>query len=37
MELKHQRVHKSIYVEDKKSEEKCSNYTVKHERDIADL
>ena len=30
-------VHKSICVEDKKSEEKCSNYTVKHERDIAGL
>ena len=30
-------VHKSLYVEDKKSEEKCSNYTVKPERDIADL
>ena len=30
-------IHKSLYVEDKKSEEKCSNYTAKHKRDVADL
>ena len=30
-------VYKSVYVQEKNIEEKCSNYTRKHESDIVDL
>ena len=30
-------VHKSVYVEDKKNEEKCSNYTMNYESGIVDV